>query len=299
MKPLLVFPPAPGRWSAMDALLADVSDAQRADLQTRFCETLPGAQDAFGVIRDGGHFLCAACVRRSGPVAVLGPIVTRETHRRQGLAERTLRAVLTWFDMTGGERLYVTAPAGFSPWLERTGFTVLHRAESVPNRLQTMRRGRAGSGGAERAASSAPIIRAAAPADYALLMELLQDNPGPDPRVTLAESAVAAESTVADWLRQSTRGLCHLLVAIQEGRGAGLAVIASDRLGPRTHAIVAPHSVAPAALRAAVIEFARGRGYEFVDLPFESPGVHGATPPGPDETEMGGATTQSQDSGPS
>ncbi|MEP0846835.1 MAG: hypothetical protein HRF50_08450 [Phycisphaerae bacterium] len=278
MKPLLVFPPAPGRWCAMEALLADVSDAQRADLQARFCAAMPGAQDAFGVIRDGGHFLCATCVRRSGPVAVLGPIVTRTTHRRQGLAERTLRATLTWFDMTGGERVYATIPAVFSPWLERAGFTTLHHVESTADALRTMRRERSAGRASERGAPSAPLIRSATPADYALLVELLQDHPGPDPRVPLAESAVAAEATVVDWLAQSRHGACHLLVAIQDGRAVGLAVIATDRLGPRTYAVVAPHLGGPAALRSAMVELARGRGYEFVDLPLESPHVRGAAP---------------------
>lgn len=298
MKPLLVFPPAPGRWSAMDALLADVSGAQRADLQTRFCEALPGAQDAFGVIRDGGHFLCAACVRRSGPVAVLGPIVTRETHRRQGLAERTLRAVLTWFDMTGGERIYATAPGDLSPWLERIGFTALHRAESASSPLQTMRRAHPANASAGRGTPAAADVRPATPADYALLVELLQDHPGPDPRVPLAESAASAEATVTDWLQQYVRGVCQLLVAIDGGRASGLALIATDRLGPRTYAVVAPHSGAPAVIRTAAIEFARGRGYEFVDLPFEPQHDCDAATPASIETGERIAPAGPQGSGP-
>lgn len=280
MKPLLILPPAPARWPGLEALLADAPELWRDDARRRLCESLPQARDAFCVIPDGGHVLSAACVRRCDAAGVLGQIFTRPTHRHRGLARRVVETLLSWFDMTGGRRLYVSAPsAELAARLESLGFRRLHaEPDDGDGRVMLLR-------GEPLAVCPGPpgqvTVRTAQAGDFALLVELHQYLPGPDARVPLAQSACTAEQTTLELLRQHERGTCRVFVAFQGGRLVGAASVATEPLGSRTYAMVMPHDTAPAALREAAVEFARSRGYETVDFPLEAisaAGLPGAVP---------------------
>ncbi|MFO0839316.1 MAG: hypothetical protein U1D55_12430 [Phycisphaerae bacterium] len=274
MKPLLIVPPAPARWNSMGNLYAEaLPDAWRADMEERFARGV-GGQDAFAAIVDGGHVLSAAWFTKSGAHGFLGHILTRSDHRRQGLACGVVTTLLAWFDMVGGKCAHTScADSGAQSLLASAGFSVLHASE-----LNTVLvRGAATSRLADTA-DAAPRIRELSRADWPQMFALLQRAPGPDPRVSLRESALSAEATLLEWLAQRSRGVTAMLGAFHDDELSGIATCAIDQLGQRTYAMTLPHGiwtdVAP--LRAAVVDFAKTRGYEQVDFPMDALAPAGA-----------------------
>src|SRR5262245_24311984 len=129
MKPLLILPPAPNRWSSIEDYLDGTPPARIADLRNRFEAPQPEARDAFAIIPNGSLTLAFASIRRVGDIGVLGELSTRPDHRMRGFARSLIQTMLSWFDMTGGKWLYLTSPAGLaSAIFENFGFRVLHRS---------------------------------------------------------------------------------------------------------------------------------------------------------------------------
>lgn len=272
MKPLLVIPPAPNRWPPIDALLADAPPALRATLETRICHGLPDAHDALVAVLDGGRALAAAHVARRGAVGYVPLLFTRPEFRRQGLAIRVLSTLCSWFDMTGGRRLFLTAPAALADGLlANFDFRPIHAHARSGEAWATFCRGRI-----VEPDESEPKISTATPADWPRLVEALQRVPGADARVPVEESAIAAGDEMLELLARQDRGLCAVLLA-QRGEGcAGLGSVALDAPGKRTYAMLIPHHDAPVALRDAIVELARTRGYDTVEFPLEA--LAGAAP---------------------
>lgn len=272
MKPLLIIPPAPARWRALENLLGHKGPLWREDVEKRFTQGVPDAQDAFAVIADGGLLLANACVNKRGAVGVLGHVFARPEHRRRGHARQVIAAVVSWFDMLGGKWLYLGCPAALADGLyAKFGFRVLHRLARVPGEEVTMLRVAAGARETPFAETDGEIaVRDATRADWPLLVALLQHFPGPDPRVPLRESAVSAELAMLELFSRQERGTCRLLAAWRGDRIIGLASVATDALGRRTYAMLLPHNETLPPLREAVTAFAQGRGYEQVDFPLEA-----------------------------
>jgi hypothetical protein len=107
-------------------------------------------------------------------------------------------------------------------------------------------------------------------ADWPLIVALLQHYCGPDPRVALGESALAAETTALDLISQQQQGTCHLLVASRQRRIIGLGSVATAQSAERTYAMTLPHDQPVDGLRQALIDFARARGFRQVDFPMEA-----------------------------
>jgi GNAT superfamily N-acetyltransferase len=273
MKPLLVIPPSPARWPAVETLfLAAGADAARIqDLSRRYAARLEDASDAMALIPSGGLVLAAACIRRRGTIGVLGDLFVREDHRKRGLARSLLQTLLSWFDMTGGKWLLLASDAALAAgFFEHFGFAPLHRCDvggrSMVSQLRIL--GGATHGPLDELTGGV-TIRTLVRADFPLLMALGQYLPGPDPRVAQAEAALTCELTLLDLLAQKDRGTCELIGAEQNERIVGLASVAVDQLGKRTYAMLMPHSGSPRELRDATVALAAGKGYETVDFPLE------------------------------
>ncbi len=270
MKPLLIVPPAPARWTAIENLLAEQRPAWLADLKRRICDALPGARDAMAVIPNGGQVVAAACIRRTHDVGVLGDLLTHAAHRGKGHARRLLQILLSWFDMTGGHWLYTTCDAPlYAGIFEKFGFQPLHHAAHDGREVLTVIRTPATVRGGPLPAEGEAQVRALSRADWPLLVALLQHRAGPDPRVPLAESAVAAETSTMELINQVEQGTAALLGAEISGRIVAAGSVATDQLGQRTFAMCWPHEPPSAVLRAAVIELAASKGYDKVDFPME------------------------------
>ena len=111
MKPLLIIPPCPRRWPALAELYAHEPPPRMADIEKRFTAPAEDAQDAFAVIPDGGRMLSGAFISKSGDTGVLAMLYTRPEHRKRGYAARLVTTLIEWFDLTGGKRLSLIAPA--------------------------------------------------------------------------------------------------------------------------------------------------------------------------------------------
>jgi len=273
-KPLLIVPPAPNRWHAVEELLAHEPPPRLNDLRRRLADGLDGARDAIAIMPDGAHARAIACIRRRGPIGVFSHLYTQDSYRGRGFARRLVQTLLGWFDMTGGRWLYAQAPADlFERFLCHFGFQALHQAQysSGTQALLVRRLGHVAPDPYLQAAG-AFSVRSVTRADCPLIVALLAHRRGPDPRVTHAESALAAEDTALDLLAQQDEGRCHLLAATCKGRFVGLGSVAIDRLGDRTHAMLMPYGEAPGVLREALLRFARSKGYEHVDFPLEALG---------------------------
>lgn len=271
MRPLLIVPPAPARWPALQDLPLHDDPLWWHDLEKRFAEGLRGAQDAFMVTPDGGRFLACAAISKRHDLGILSRIFTRPEHRHNGLARSVLDGLLTWFDMVGGKWLYVTAPTGLESLFGKFGFHTIRRAPRTPEDILVMLRPAAEVPEDPLTAASAPIsVHDVTRANWPSIVTLLYNRAGPDPRVPLDESAAAAEVTALELLSRQETETCHLKAAFSGPRLIGLATVATDRLGDRTYAMVMPHRGAPPELREAIIAFARSKGYEHVDFPMEA-----------------------------
>lgn len=273
MKPLLIIPPAPQRWPPLQELLtAHLPERWLSELEHRVRHGINGAEDAIAVIPAGGVDLGAAYVHKRGDVGLLGTVYTRPEHRRRGFARLLAETLLSWFDMTGGRWLYLSATRELEEGLfAKFGFEVLREAAWEPfDRLMLLRRG-AGLTGDPPIDGDAPLdVRATGRADWPAAVAFLQYFSGPDPRVPLGESAVTAETLTLDLYEHQERGACELLAAWRGPRIVGMATVATDRPGQRTFAMLMPHHDAPAELREAVAAAAAARGYVHVDYPMEA-----------------------------
>jgi hypothetical protein len=287
MKPLLILAPSPARWQALKDLLGHEDEAWLADLHRRLVEGVDGCQDAVAVMPEGAHLLAGGCLRRRGEIGVLGHVFTRPTQRRRGHVRSLMQALLSWFDMTGGKWLYATSPRDVAEGLlEKFGFALLRRSDSDGPTLVTMLRTPASIdespfkrlGGRGR-------IRDITRADWVLLVALLQHHAGPDPRIGLDESALAAEATALELITQQEQGACRLVAACHQDRIVGLGSLATKQNGGRTYAMLLPHDCPPPGLREAVLQLASARGYTQVDFPMEALATTPTTPPPPDQAE--------------
>ncbi len=270
MKPLLILLPAPARWVPLSLLYETLPAAWLAELEASVTRAGDGA--AFAVVPDGGHLLSAAWLQRNGPLGFLGHVLTRMDHRRRGYARRAVSTLLAWFDMSGGRWLYAhPTDQATRALLSSAGFEPLQRADDGGDFTMLKRFG--GAPLAPLEDERQPLsVRELSRADWASMFGLLQRAAGPDARVSVAQSALAAEHTVLEWLGQSARGVTALLGAFRGELLVGIATCAIDQLGQRTYAMTIPHSVWPAesVLRSALLEYARGKGYAQVDFPLDA-----------------------------
>ncbi len=274
MKPLLIIPPAPTRWPALRELLGHKGPLWLEDIEKRLCEGVVGGQDALAIFVNGGEVLANVCINRQGGIGVLGHTFTRRDHRRRGLATKLLRTALEWFDMTGGKWLYLGCHAELVELYAKCGFKVAHRVTREPiDDVMMMRKAAGVAGDTPLPDGNGDVeIRDVTRADWPLIVALLQDRPGADPRVPLAESAVTAELTGLELLSQQEQGKCHLLAATRAGQITGLASMATAHGTPNTYAMILPHDQAPPRLREAVIADAKARNYVKVEFPMEALG---------------------------
>jgi GNAT superfamily N-acetyltransferase len=251
MKPMLLIPPCGPRWSALADFYAALPPARLDDLCKRFETGLDGGRDAMAIVPDGGQVLAAARLSRATDVGVLADLLTRETHRGRGLSTALVETLLSWFEMTGGRRVYLTADADRAAHFEGAGFRVLRRiGDESAGRVMLCRFGEHRRGDPFAPARGAPLtVRPATRADWPMIVELLGHRPGPDPRVPLEETAVIAEDLGLDLLAQQDRGVCRLLAGLRGGHIVALASVAMDRTGERTHAMILPHDEPFPALR--------------------------------------------------
>jgi GNAT superfamily N-acetyltransferase len=272
MKPLLILGPSPTRWQALEELLGHEESAWLDDLRRRVVEGVDGSQDAIAVIPDGGNLLASACIRRRRDIGVLGHLFTRPAQRQRGQARLLMQALLSWFDMSGGKWLYLTAPGELAEGLfEKFGFRMLRRLAHGDQQHVTMLRTPAHVGESPFEKLGGRMeIREGRRADWVLLVALLQHHSGPDPRVSLEESALAAERTALELITQQEQGSCRLVVACCHDRIVGVGSVATGQIGHRTYAMLLPHDCPPAGLREALLDFARARGYAQVDFPMEA-----------------------------
>jgi GNAT superfamily N-acetyltransferase len=242
------------------------------DLHKRFADGVPGTQDAFALVSDGGLILGCASISKRHDVGVLTRLFVQADHRRQGLARALTETLLSWFDMTGGKWLYGTTTTELAETLfGGLGFSVLHRAPREPHdAVVLVRRADDVPPDPLLTADGAFSIHDVTRANWPTLATLLYNRAGPDPRASLDESAVAAERSTLELLAQQEAGTCQLKAAFHGARLVALASVALDAPGDRTYAVIMPHDDAPEKLRDTVIQFARGRGYANVDFPMEA-----------------------------
>lgn len=276
VKPLLVIPPAPARWSPLDELLREYLPPRWLhNLEQRVRHGVSGATDAIVVIPAGGNDLAAGWIHKTGELGLLGSVYTRPEHRTRGLARRIIETALSWFDMTGGKWLYLSATRELEDEVfHKFGFELLRQAAWEPHDRMTLVRRSPGVTGEPVADASQPVtVRDIARGEWVDMVAVLQSAPGPDPRVPLGESAVAAEVLALDLVDHQERGACQLKGAFRGTRLVAFATVATDQPGQRSYAMLIPHTDAPAELRQAVIDFAASHGYSHVDFPMEALGA--------------------------
>ncbi|MBU0639682.1 MAG: GNAT family N-acetyltransferase [Planctomycetes bacterium] len=272
MKPLVIIPPSPARWHSLLALVGHKGPLWLEDIEKRFVQGVPGSQDAFAVIANGGQFLAHACINKKAKIGILGNVHTRSDHRGRGYARLVIKAMLAWFDMVGGKWLYLGTTADLADGLfGKFGFKVIRRSPREPHDGITMLRtvadvGYDPLGRSDAAATTRPISRA----DWPLIVALLQHRAGPDPRLALDESAVSAELTALELISQHEQGTCHVMGTFCADRALGVGSVAADRIGQRTYAILMPHGTELPELREAITAHARSQGYTQVDFPMET-----------------------------
>ncbi len=273
MKPLLIIPPAPQRWPALqDLYTPHLGAAWLSNMEQRLRHGVAGAEDAYAIIGAGGNVLAAAHINTLGDVGLMGPVFTRPEHRGRGLARAVVQSVLSWFDMTGGKWLLAQTTRALDEALFRKiDFRELRCAAWEPfDRITLIRTGPSVTGEPEADATLPLAIRPLSRRDWPEMVTFLQYFEGPDPRVPLGESAVTAELLTLDMLGHLERGTCELLGAVRGPRLVGLATLATDQPGKRSYAILMPHSAPPPELREAIVSMATQKGYEHVDFPMES-----------------------------
>lgn|GEM_PF-954086 len=282
MHPLLIVPPAPARWSAVSALGVHSDPLWQQDFEKRFSEGVPGSQDAFAVLYDSSLCLAIGCISKRHDLGILTRVYVRPEQRGRGLARQLLQALFSWFDMTGGKWLYATTTADLAEGLFRKlGFKTLRRAARTPFDAVVLVREAADvlTSDPLALADGELTIREVSRVNWPTIVVLLLHRPGPDPRISLDESAVGAEQTALELVAQQEAGKCVLKAAFCGPRLVGLASLAVDQTGDRTYAAVMPHARAPLftgeppwrePLRSAVLEEARKRGYGSVDFPMEA-----------------------------
>jgi GNAT superfamily N-acetyltransferase len=272
IKPLLIIPPSPARWHALEDLVGHKGPPWMEDIERRFLHGEGAEQDAFAVIADGGRFLAHACINRRHDVGLLGHVFTRPEHRGRGFARRLTTTLVSWFDMTGGKWLYAGAAAELSESLYgQLGFRTIRRLQRETGEAVTMLRAADGAtGNPLDQATDDLAIRDVSRGDWPLIVALLQYRSGPDPRVSLDESAVTAESTGLELLGRQDKGTCKLRGVFRGTRLVALGSVATDELGDRTYAMLMPHGESPLPLRETIIELARSKGYSQVDFPMEA-----------------------------
>ncbi len=271
MKPLLIIPPAPARWPALQALSLDEPAVCREDFEKRFAQGVPGAQDALAIIPDGGHVLGCGCVSKRHDLGVLSRVYTQPEHRGRGLGQGIMQTLLEWFEMTGGKWLYATTTADVAlGFFEHFGFRTIRRSPRSPQDAVVMvRTGRGLPVDPLSVVDGEISIHDPSRANWPTMATLLYNRPGADPRVGLDESAVTAEVTALELLNRQEAGTCQLKAAFQGPRLVGLGSVATEQSGDRTYAMIMPHAGAPPRLREVLIEFARTKGYEQVIFPLE------------------------------
>lgn len=272
MKPLLIIPPAPNHWAALEDLVGHKGEPWLRDIRTRCVDGVAGAEDAFAVVSDGGHFLAVSCINKRLDVGILGHVFTRPECRRRGYARRLMDTLLSWFEMTGGKWLYLGTTAELDESLYRKfDFEPLRRAVWAPyDRLTMLRRSAGVTGDPPTPNDPPPTVRELTRADWPRIVALLQYAPGPDPRVPLEESAVSAELFGLDLIDHRDQKKTLLLGAVSGARLLGMVSLAIDQPGERSYAIVVPHDSSIKALREEVQRRALERGYSHVDFPMDS-----------------------------
>ncbi len=280
MKPLLIIPPCAARWHALQDLLAHKGPPWLEDIEQRFAQGVAGARDAFAVVPNGGQFVAHACINAFGHTGVLGHVFTRPDHRRRGYALQLLKTVLSWFNMVGGKRIYLGTTVDLAePLYGKFGFKIIRRTSPAPSEggagaaLDRVMMMRVADGQPEDPLADMPgevAVREVGRAEWPLIVALLQHRPGPDPRVSLDETAVAAEAFVLELINGQARGTCALRAAFRGPQVFGFASVATDQLGERTYAVQMPHNEPLPALREAIVELARTKGYTQVDFPMEA-----------------------------
>jgi GNAT superfamily N-acetyltransferase len=274
MKPMLIIPPAPARWPVFQDLLGHEGAPWLSNIERRLVHGCPGSEDAYAVIPTTGQALAGAYINKFRRVGVLGHCYTRPDHRRRGYARSIVEALLSWFDMTGGQHLLLSTTAELDESLYgKFGFVPLRRAVWQPYDRLTMVRRAPGVPEDPLAASTGELsVRAVSRAEWPAMVMMLQHLPGPDPRVPLDESAVNAGAFTLDLIDHQERGASHILGAFRNDCMVALATVATDRSGERTYAMLMPHTGYPPELRSLVVDFATSKGYRHVDLPMEGLG---------------------------
>ena len=271
MKPLLILAKSETRWPAVESLLEHEERIWLDDLRRRLVDGIPKTRDAFAMVPDGAQARGCGCIRRSHEIGVLGHLYIRPEHRTRGMARSLMQALLSWFDVTGGKWLYLTCPAELAGGLfEHFGFRLLGDAASDRTRVTMLRTlGHAPEspftklGGPQQ-------VRDVARADWPQLVALLKHHAGADPRQSLADSALQAETTALELITQQEQEACRLVAAARRDRIIGLGSLAANQSGHRTYAMLLPHDNPPEGLRAALLEAARVQNYEQVDFPMEA-----------------------------
>ena len=272
MKPLLVIPPAADRWPALRELPVHNERIWQDDLEKRFSDGVPGSQDAFCVVPDGGMLLACAAVCKRHDLGVLNRVFVRDGHRGSGLARAMISSLVSWFEMTGGRWLYVTTTLDLADGLfAKLGFRTLRQTPREPHDHVVLLH-------APDDAPADPLstadgtfsIHDVTRANWPTIATLLFNRAGFDPRLTLDESAMTAETTALELLARQEEGTCHLKAAFHGQRLVGLATVATDTPGEKTYAMTMPHTDVPPQLREAIVKHARSCGYERVDFPMES-----------------------------
>jgi N-acetylglutamate synthase-like GNAT family acetyltransferase len=212
MKPLLIIPPAPARWPALRELPLHDALVWQEDLEKRFAEGIPGSQDAFALVSDGGLALGCAAVSKRHDLGILTRLFVRPEHRERGLARQITESLVSWFDMAGGKWLYATTTADVAEgFFRRFAFSTLRRAPRAPHDAVLLLRA---TGDVPPDPLSTAVgtlsIHDLSRANWPSLAALLYNRPGPDPRVPLDESAVTAELTALQLLSQQEAGTCQL-----------------------------------------------------------------------------------------
>lgn len=228
--------------------------------------------------------LAFAALRRRGEFGVLGPVVVRESRRRQGLATRVLQTILAWFDMSDGRWLLTRTPPAFAePVFGKFGFQLLRSAGVDSTRAQTLLR-RPPQLPADPNSGRAGRIRTAnaTVADWPELVLFLQFHAAPDTRGSLIETALNAEELALEWLHEQSAGKLALLLGKRGDRIAAIGGVRLDATGGVTQAFLSPADKGSGPLRPALIAAANPDAR--VEFPFE-PEPAPATEASPSMTE--------------